>query len=279
MKRILIAIFLCACLIGPVFSQSKPYSVKIILGTLGSAALEGEYANTTYYWDSEKQRPDRDNSSGLEAAVEFGYDFMPNLTLAIGGAYMNKGIYGEYGVFTHPSSTGYTGAISYHPETSTDLFGVYLSIAYSIPIREAFGISLFGGGGYYFGKLTFLEEGQAIQNPDASPGFGYFANRFKSDTSAPGFHIGASFDLKVNEGMILFVEGLYRMLEFKNFDSKSLAEISISDINPDEPLASKNTFMYASSSDASDIYGDILYNITAMKFKGLEFRGGMKIRF
>ncbi|NOR16020.1 MAG: hypothetical protein GQ544_09960 [Candidatus Aminicenantes bacterium] len=279
MKRLLIPSLLSICLIVPVFSQPKPYSVKLILGTLGSATLEGEYLNITNYWDAEKIRPDRDNTAGLEAAVEFGYEFVPNITLALGVSYLNKGINGEYGQFTHPSTTGYTGSLTYHPEFSTSLFAAYLSLSYAIPLRDAFGISIFGGGGYYFGNMTILEEGQVVQNPEESPGFGYFANRYKSKVSTPGFHAGASFDLNVNEGVILFIEGVYRMVEFKDFDSKSRAAREIEGLIPDNPNVAKNTFMYANSFADSNIYGDILYNLTAMSFKGLEFRGGMKIRF
>ncbi len=279
MKRLLISCLLSVCLLSPAFSQSKPYSVKVILGTLGSAALEGEYLNLTNYWDAEKIRPDRDNSAGLEAAVEFGYEFIPNFTMALGASYLNKGLNGEYGQFTHPSATGHTGSLTYHPEFSTSLFAAYLSLSYAIPLRDAFGISIFGGGGYYFGNMTILEEGQVVQNPEESPGFSYFDNRYKSKVSAPGFHAGASFDLNVNEGVILFIEAVYRMVEFKDFDSISRAASEIEDLLPDNPNVAKNTFMYANSIEESDFYGDILYNLTTMSFKGLEFRGGMKIRF
>jgi len=279
MKRILISGLLGFCLMMPVFSQSKPYSLKIVLGTLGSAAMDGEYQNITNYWEAATTRPDKDNSAGLEAAAEFGYEFAPNLVFAIGGAYMNKGINGEYGQFIHPSSTGYTGSITFHPDFSADIFGVYLSLSYAIPLREAFGISLFGGGGYYFGKMTIIEEGRVVENPDDSPGFGYFANRFKSNINSPGFHIGASLDLKVNDGLVLYIEGIYRMLEFKKFDAQSRTASEVEGMVPDNPYAANNTFMYASNLENEDLYGDILYNLTAMSFKGLEFRGGMKIRF
>lgn len=279
MKKTVITILLCACFLAPLPGQSKPYSIKLILGTLGRAALEGDYKNIANYWNIEKKRPQSDNTAGLEAGVEFGYDFAPNLTVAVGGTYMNKGIYGEEGIFTHPADTGYTGSISFAPELSTDLFGAYVSLTYSIPLREAFGISVFGGGGYYFGNITILDEGQIVQNPAGSPGFSYFSNRYKSKTQAPGFHVGASLDLKVSDGLILYVEGVYRMLDFKDYDSISRLASEVEDIIPDNPNKEKNTFMYAVNLADADFYGDILYNLMNMNFKGIELRGGMKIRF
>jgi hypothetical protein len=279
MKKTALAVLLSACMLAPAFAQSKRTSIKLVLGTLGKAAIEGEYKNTSNYWDVEKKRPQSDNTAGLEAAVELGYDFVPNLTFAVGGTYLNKGLYAEDGIFTHPTDAGYTGTLSFFPELSTDIFGAYLALTYSIPLREAFGISVFGGGGYYFGNVTIIDEGQVMQNPDESPGFRYFANRYKSKTQAPGFFAGASFDLKVNEGLILYIEGVYRVLAFKDYDSISRAASEVEGIIPENPNKEENTFMYASSLSDIDIYGDILYNLTSMNFKGLEFRGGMKIRF
>lgn len=279
MKRLWIAGLLSVCLVLPALSQTKRYSVKIAMGTLGSAALDGIYVNTENYWNAESVRPYKDNDGGLDFGLEFGYDFIPHLTLAIGGSYWNKGLNGDVGTLTHPADTGLTGSLAYNPHFIADIFSVYLNVTYEIPVREAFGLSIFGGGGYYFGDVTMIEEGMDLQNPDDSPGFQYFSERFKSKLSSPGFHLGASLNLNVNDGLALFVEGIYRILEFKDFDSKSLSELNVPGITPEGRVGDKNTFMFGNSYDPVDIYGDILYNVSAMAFKGFEFRGGMKIRF
>jgi len=279
MKRLWIASLLSVCLLFPAYAQSKRYSVKAVLGTLGSAAVDGVYVNTTNYWNAESVRPIKDNDGGIDFGLELGYDFIPHLTLAIGGSYWNKGLNGDVGTFSHPDDPGYSGSLTYNPHFISDIFSVYLNVTYEIPLREAFGISIFGGGGYYFGDVTMVEEGLVIQNPEASPGFEYFSERFESKLSSPGFHFGASFNLNVNEGLALFVEGIYRMLEFTDFDSQSLSQLSVPGIIPEGTVGDKNTFMFGNSYAESDIYGNILYNVTSMSFKGLEFRGGMKIRF
>lgn len=279
MKRLWIASLLSVCLVLPALSQAKRYSVKAVMGTLGSASVDGVYVNTPTYWDAESVRPNKDNDGGVDIGLEFGYDFIPHLTLAIGGSYWNKGLNGDVGTFIHPADTGYTGSLTYNPHFITDIFSVYLNVTYEIPLREAFGISVFGGGGYYFGDVTMVEEGKIVQNPDDSPGFEYFSERFESKLSSPGFHVGASLNLNVNDGMALFVEGVYRMLEFTEFDSSALSELDVPGVTPDEKVGDKNTFMFGNSYAPVDIYGDILYNVTSMAFKGFEFRGGMKVRF
>ncbi len=81
--------------------------------------------------------------------------------------------------------------------------------------------SIFGGGGIYFGRFKQTMKFRVFSTEITEPLPEVLANITESCTqAAPGFHLGAALEFFISNKLAFFVEGRYRLVDFKHLQGK-----------------------------------------------------------
>jgi hypothetical protein len=142
------------------------------------------------------------------------------------------------------------------PAIEIETMSFSLSIAYSLPLRGGVTARLKSGAGYHLGSL----QSDAVW--DSRHPVLDRRVRVTGDVGSWGFHFGGGFDIPVSEFLGLCLEGLYRILEFKDFGGWS-----VQDGHPS--LGEMDEYYFP----------EYAYEIRSVSQTGLSLRLGLRLRF
>lgn len=148
--------------------------------------------------------------------INMGLEFEGELIMDLGGTF-GIGFGVGYIRRSNESETGLSipgiGSISYSIEPIITVTPVNLSLYFFPPIAPSMNIYLYGGLGYYMGKLTGTSE-------IAMDGYWEKSESELKDNDL-GFHAGAGLEFNIAPKIAIFIEGKGRYCKLKSWEGDS----------------------------------------------------------
>ncbi len=228
MKRKLITLstmiffFLALTGIGQAQDFIKEFSLKFT-GGFGTMAI-GDYntigEDQKQFFDDYKALMEtfgfQVSRTGEFKKINMGLEFEGELIMDLGGAF-GIGFGVGYIRRSNESETGLSiadlGSLSYSIEPIITVTPVNLSLYFFPPIAPSMNIYLYGGLGYYMGKLTATSE-------MAADGYWEKSESELKDKGL-GFHAGAGLEFNIAPKIVIFIEGKGRYCKLKSWEGDS----------------------------------------------------------
>jgi hypothetical protein len=247
----------------------------------GEQKEEGWFSTTNYFLKD--IIPQGKIQAGGDLSLDIVFQFHKNLSLSMGGEYISRPFDGSQGEFTFPNSSEMQGTALYTPVMDTIIYGFPVSLTFTYHLIAAVYFKLFGGGAYYFGKL--ICNGSRVEFPDqrrTNLNWPYIGLHYETKIKSTGYHVGTGFDVGVSDKAFLFLDMLYRFLEFEDFDTYSVLQVTPMNPNPSEPMEKfglGTTFLYLYRMGGEEAMGEMDYRISKLDMSGLAVRIGLRFGF
>lgn len=261
---------------------------------MGQVAFKVAYA---FYWGEQKEEgwfttsdyflqeiiPQEKIRTGSDLTLDIVFRFHENFSLSIGGEYISRPFDGYQAEFTFPSSSEIQGTAIYTPVMDTIIYGLPVSLIFTHHLTAAVYFKVFGGGAYYFGKL--ICNGSRLEFPDkrrTEMNWPYIGFKYETKIKSIGYHVGTGFEVGVSDKAFLFLDVLYRFLEFEDFDTYSVLQATPLDPNASEPVerfGPGTTFLYLYRMGGEEAMGEMDYRISKLDMSGFAVRIGLRFGF
>jgi len=220
---IFVFFFLTSTGIGQAQDFIKGFSLKFTggYGTMATGDYNTIGEDQEQYFDDYKALIESWNGFQVSRTGEFkkinmGLEFEGELIMDLGGTF-GIGFGVGYIRRSNESETGLSipgiGSISYSIEPIITVTPVNLSLYFFPPIAPSMNIYLYGGLGYYMGKLTATSE-------MAADGYWEKSESELKDKGL-GFHAGAGLEFNIAPKIVIFIEGKGRYCKLKSWEGDS----------------------------------------------------------
>jgi hypothetical protein len=243
--------------------------------------LSDSWFSTTDYF-SVHSTSGKKGSSAVDVSAEFAYHFHPNFSISVGAGYMMNALTGSTGEFVLPSSSDFDGSFSFSNEFDSYMFPLFLTGTFTYPVMLNTRVNLFGGVGYYMGKLKVFSANWTGDYTGTQPDWSHYPYQFEGNSNSVGFHFGGGIDFNLSERTIFFVEALYRKVEMDKFDTSVISggpSVSPGLFEEAEERYGGSLYLYGLRTGADESIGDVVYTVSNVKYSGLFFRIGLKFLF
>ncbi len=283
MRKYVYPIILALILLSPVDLVSGQLFVKMSFGISTGGDITDSWHLDSRLYDYTLSQGEK-AESGMDLALEAIYYLNQNFGLSLGFGLVSRSMSGRPGHFIPFGQDEPVDSFDLSPKLSSNMTPVYLTAVLSIPMKSLFQVNFFGGIGYYFGYVKgtkIVELYQEADNPSM------IANRFlwkhESNVNGLGYHAGAGIDIDLRGDMDIFVEALYRAVDFEEFNTSNRKVASAAPVNAagvtGENLGEKTTLFYAQKVFAVEEEKDIDYRISRLNLSGFSVRVGIKFGF
>ena len=258
------------------------FSLKLGTSFYSGGKLTDEWITTTDYF-IHQVNPGKSNKSGNNLFVEMVFFLNSYFSVSVGGEYLSSVSPGSRADFTYPVSSEFSGTSSYSPDLQSAIYAVPISAIFTFNIVRRTRINIFGGVGYYFGELNCLSSNWSnTSSRNENIEWSYFDLLNQSKISSIGYHFGTGFNIGLSPRSFIFVEVLYRIVDFTEFDTERSQENSpLSNILPhqEELEGDSTTFLYLSRVGGTENMGEMAYRVSKFNLSGISLRIGIKFNF
>ncbi len=283
MRKYVYPIIIVLILLNPIILASKQLYVKMSLGVSTGGDITDSWHLDSQLYDYTLS-PGEKAESGMDLALEAIFNLNPNFGLSLGTGLISRSMSGRPSHFIPFGQDEPVDSFDLSPKLSSNMTPVYLTAVLSIPMKSLFQVNFFGGIGYYFGHVKgtkIVELYEEADNPSM------IANRllwkYESSVNGLGYHAGAGIDIDLRGDMNFFVEGLYRAVDFEEFNTSVLKVTNAAPANAagviGENLGEETTLFYAQKVFAVEEEKNIDYRISRLDVSGFSVRVGIKFGF
>lgn len=283
MKKIFLAVF-SLFLILPFQIEAKELLVKMAFGLTQAGRINGSGDSLNDYFGIKHLKPEK-SSFGIDASLEFIYQFHPNFGLALGFGFAKQTPNGTSVVFIPPEGSAIEEEFQLNPMFSSEIYPVYMNGIYFIRLFTSHQMCVFGGVGYYFGRFLCGRDASDVAFRFYNFKEEYFCWSYESNANTLGYHIGVGIDFDFSNNMYLSVEGLYRAVSFSIHKTSVIQDSRWSrlpfPVNNEEAglYGEDSTFFYGYRTDENAPERDIQYNVNSFDFSGFSLRVALKFKF
>ena len=266
----------------PLKLTSEIFSIKPSWGADFFGKISDQWTNSTNYF-TYRAEEEPDYSATINLFLEFGLSVFENFSLSAGAGYFSKGLNGTRGIFDLPATAELQGNFASFPQFNFKSYFTTLTAQWAFPISSEAQVYILGGIGYYFSRFTISNKQIYYYLRPSGSTLNYFPADFRGRTNSFGYHAGAGVETEIDWNVFLFVESLYRRVNFKKFkkdfgaSEESPAYTLIKNILGDS--AAESTFLYYYNWGGEEEWGDIIYSINNILLSEIILRMGIRVKF
>lgn len=278
MKKTVILLTLSLLVMFSPCLSAQNFSIKLMLGSSSVKNTTDSWRDPSGYFNTSLDSI-LSQDTGVELGAEFIFWFNDYFGLGAGGGYFETGLNGSIGNFNYKPETGYHGGFSYTPELKSQLIPITASVYFCYPLKHLINLKLFGGLGYYFGKVENIMDSLDFKSGTDRTATGYLPYYFKSDISTIAPHFGLGVELGLSMNTFFVVDAFYRKLSFSDFKTSL---IKGGDPEPGQSgvsIHNDQTFLLERLITVNPAAGDLAYDMELLDFSGFSIRGGIEFRF